>query len=62
MMSEKVPWRPKEGAGEDRARDEQGGRWGCLAAAGLINLIAGYSYGSRVNITCLRAASRDQGI
>lgn len=34
------------------------GWWGCLSAAGLINLIAGYSYSTRVNITGLRSAAR----
>lgn len=31
---------------------------GCLVAAGLINLIAGYSYCARVNLTGLRTAPR----
>lgn len=62
MMSEKVPWEAgRRGRGRGRQRDSEmsTGVVGCLvAAAGLINLIAGYSYRARVNPTGLRTASR----
>lgn len=58
-MSEKVPWEQKGGGG-GRQRDGEMNRgwWGCLSAAGLINLIAGYSYSTRVNITGLCSEAR----
>lgn len=60
MMSEKVPWEAGGGGG-GRQRDSEmsTGVVGCLVAAGLINLIAGYSYCARVNLTGLRTAPRE---
>lgn len=56
----RFPGKQKEDGGHRDSDMSRAGKEGCLAAACLINLIAGYSYGARLNRTdAPRRAARE---